>query len=271
MARKITKKAININMDALIAPLKKENLRPSAGREQAIGEFYFLDTSELLPYPNQARKSFDDEELNALAETIKKHGIRQPLTVSKISGVLGQYYVLSGERRLRAAKLIGLQKIPCIILDDLDNADEIALIENLQRKDLHPLEVAKALSEIMTHDKSLSQADLAKGVGLSKKSVSELLTYLALPESIQKVLLDKSIYQRIIFRRLLKCNNELAMKRMLGVERHTNGRSRKRNIFNIYIEDGECGFKKGNVRLTVEEKVKLIDGLENMINEIKNS
>lgn len=271
MVRKITKKEINSNLDAIAAPIKKENLRPSAGREQMIGEFYYLDIESLIPYPSQARTYFDEEELISLSETIEKHGIRQPLTVSKVPDELGKYYVISGERRLRAAKLIKLQKVPCIILDDADNTEEISLIENLQRKDLHPLEIAKALSDILAHDNSIKKIDLAKGVGLSKAYISECLQYLSIPQSIQEILIKRNIYQRVVLRRLLKCNNEHAMRTMLGADKKTNKRPRKRNIYNIYIEDGRCGYKKGNARLTLEEKKELVSSLEEMLEQLKAS
>ena len=271
MARKFTQKKINSNLASIAKPIDKENLRPSAGREDMIGEFYFIDTSTLFPYPNQARTSFDDEELASLSETIEKHGIRQPLTVSKVPDELGKYYVVSGERRLRAAKLINLKKVPCIILSDSDNTDEIALIENLQRKDLHPLEVAKALSEVLSHDSTITQTELAKGVGLSKVYVSEYLQYLTLPLSIQEILLKRNIFQRVVLRRLLKCNNEHAMRTMLGEDKKTSKRPRKRNIFNIYIENGKCSFKKGSARLTVEEKKELVESLEEMLQDLKTN
>ena len=271
MVRKISKKAINSNLDAIASPIKKEALRPSAGREQMIGEFYFLDTNSLFPYPNQARVQFVEEELNRLAETIEKHGVRQPLTVSKIPDELGKYYVVSGERRLRAAKLCNLKKIPCMILSDADNTEEIALIENLQRKDLHPLELAKALLHILEHDKNMTKVELSKGVGLNKAFVSECLQYLSLPDEIQDILLKRNIYQRVILRRLLKCNNVQAMRTMLGEDKKSIKRPRKRNVFNIYIENGKCTYKKGSARLTAEEKEELLRGLEDMISELKAS
>jgi len=269
MPRKFTKRTINSNLDAIAAPITKENLRPSAGREQMIGEFYFLDVMSLSPYPHQARSSFNQEDLESLSKTIEKHGIRQPLTVAKVPDEIGKYYVISGERRLRAAKLVNLKKVPCIILDDADNTDEIALIENLQRKDLHPLEIAKALLDILDNDDSMTKTDLAKGIGLGKAYISECLQYITLPPAIQDVLLKRNIFQRVVLRRLLKCNNEHAMRTMLGEDKKNSKRPRKRNIFNIYIENGKCSFKKGSARLTPEEKVELVNSLEDMLRDLR--
>ena len=269
MVRKITKREINSNLDSIASPIKKEKLRPSAGRENMIGEFYYLDIECLEPYPNQARVQFYNEDLLSLSETIEKHGIRQPLTVCKIPDELGKYYVVSGERRLRAANLINLKKVPCIILSDADNSEEIALIENLQRKDLHPLEVARALSEVLERDKTMTQTSLSKGIGLSKTYISECLQYLSLPKNIQNILLKRNIFQRAILRRLLKCNNEQAMCTMLGEGKEVNNKTRKRNIFNIYIENGQFGFVKGSARLTLDEKEELIKNLEDMLVSLK--
>lgn len=270
MPRKITKKKVSENLSNICAPKNKQELRPSAGRDQSLGEFYFLEIDSLLPFPNQARKNFDVDLLQSLAKTISKHGIRQPLTVAKHPKELGKFYVVSGERRLRAAKLIDLKKIPCIILEDADNKDEIALVENLQRKDLHPLEIAKALNNLLEKDSKLKQSDLANGVGLPKSSVSECLQYLKLPEKVQSILLEKNIHQRTILRRLLKCNSEHAMLTMLGVDRKTSGQARKRSVLNLFIEDGELNLKKGSARLSKTDKKNLIEKLEDFLNELKS-
>lgn len=271
MPRKITKRAVNSNLSNICAPIKKEALRPSAGREKSLGEFYFLEVDSLLPFPNQARKNFDPDLLQALADTISKHGIRQPLTVAKHPEELGKYFVISGERRLRAAKLINLQKIPCIILEDADNKSEIALVENLQRKDLHPIEIAKALHNLLENDEDLTQSSLASGVGLTKSYVSECLQYLQLPEDIQEILLSRNIGQRTILRRLLKCNNQHAMLTMLGVDKKTGKRLRKRAVLNLFIENGELNYKKGAARLTNKDKENLIVKLEEILDDLKSA
>lgn len=271
MPRKITKKVVSANLSNICAPIKKEELRPSAGRDKSLGEFYFLEVDSLQPFPNQARKNFDPELLQSLADTISKHGIRQPLTVSKHPEELGKYFVISGERRLRAAKLLNLDKVPCIILEDADNKDEIALVENLQRKDLHPIEIARALNNLLKNDTTLSQASLAKGVGLTKSNVSEWLLYLNLPENIQDLLVERNISQRTIMRRLLKCNNEHAMHTMLGVNKNSTGRARKRAVLNLFIENGELNYKKGAARLTKKDKEGLIEKLEEILDDLKSA
>src|SRR3990167_11470488 len=128
---------ISPELEMLATPVASQNSRVSIGFEDEVGEFYYFSVEDLIPYKNQARTIFDEEEINKLSETIKEHGIRQPLTILKSINSPNKYEVVSGERRLRAAKLVGLKKVPCIIIRDERHADEISLLENIQRQDLH--------------------------------------------------------------------------------------------------------------------------------------
>jgi len=130
--------------------------RSSIYTENFKGEFYNISVDKLIPFKNQARKIFDEKSMLNLAKTIKEHGIRQPLTVIPSDIREGCYEVISGERRLRAAKSIGMEKVPCIIIHDMLKAEEIALIENIQREDLHPVELLKAFSNLL-HNNSWIQ------------------------------------------------------------------------------------------------------------------
>ena len=127
--------------------------RVSVLNDTQRSEITYLSIEKLLPYRNQARTIFNEEELNALASTIKEHGIRQPLTVLRVATEEDDvaFEVVSGERRLRAAKIASLSKVPCIIIDDHQKAEEIALIENIQRQDLHPVELARSLKLLTEH------------------------------------------------------------------------------------------------------------------------
>jgi ParB family chromosome partitioning protein len=141
------------------------------------------DISELRPNPYQPRKNFDDESLSELTESIRQHGIVQPLIVRK--SIRG-YEIVAGERRFRAAKLAGLTTVPVVVreLDD-DQMMEIALIENLQREDLNPMEIAHAYQKLMNH-LSITQEALAERVGKSRPHVTNFLRLLQLPEEIQE-------------------------------------------------------------------------------------
>ncbi len=146
--RNIRLKEISKSYDKLASPNPNAKLRPSIGLDGNIGEFFYLNVENLKTYSKQARKCFDLEELNKLAETIREHGVRQPLSVIKTEEP-GIYQVISGERRLRAAKISGLEKVPCIILSDTAKVEEIAVIENIQRADLYPIELSNAYTSLL--------------------------------------------------------------------------------------------------------------------------
>ena len=140
--------------------------------------------------PNQPRKIFNEESLNELAESIKTHGILQPLVVTKI----GDYYrIVAGERRFRAAKIAGLTVIPAIVKDLSEKeVREIALVENLQREDLNPMEEAEALYSLLTEN-NLTQEALAHTIGKSRPAVANSLRLLTLPVVVQAMVRDLSI------------------------------------------------------------------------------
>lgn len=262
-------RTVSQKFDDLIAPISDSDLRVSAGREDQIGEFYYLKTDDLLPYPGQARKSFDPLKIEELAQTISLYGIRQPLTVEKAHNQIGKYYVVSGERRLRAAHLINLEKVPCIILNDGDSAEEIALIENIQRMDLHPLELAACYEKMLENGKHGDKKNLSERIGVSPTTVSEHLKYNKLPESVKSVLIENNISSRSILRRLLKCSDEPSMMRMLGIKNASQIVEKKKNIFHAYIKGGQVHFDSKIEGLSSESKNKLIHKLDSFIKELK--
>ena len=150
-------------------------------------EIVELPLSELRPNPYQPRKVFDDEKLNELAESIKEHGIFQPIIVKKsIKG----YEIIAGERRFRASKLAGKEKIPAIIREFSDEAMmEIALLENLQRENLNAIEEANAYKKLLQTLK-LTQEELANRLGKSRSHITNMLGLLELPTSV-KEMIDK--------------------------------------------------------------------------------
>jgi ParB/RepB/Spo0J family partition protein len=132
--------------------------------------------------PDQPRKSFDDEELAELAASLKLHGQLQPCRVRKTSA--GRYIVIAGERRLRAARLAGLPTIDAIVVAERTSVDRVrveAVIENLQRSDLSPLEAANAYRDLLSRW-GVSQAELARRLGVSTSKISRALTLLEAPE-----------------------------------------------------------------------------------------
>ena len=144
-----------------------------------------LRITEIEPNREQPRKNFDDESISALAESIKQHGILQPLLVRPYGS---GYQIVAGERRWRAARMLGLSEVPVQIkeLSDLE-AMQIALIENLQRENLNPVEEAKGYSELV-ESFGMTQEDVAKTVGRSRSSVANAMRLLALPDEVLEML-----------------------------------------------------------------------------------
>ncbi len=139
----------------------------------------------------QPRKAFDEEKLNELASSIKEHGLLEPLLVKKSQDDL--YEIICGERRYRACKLVNLSSIPCLIRDDLElNGYAVALIENIQREDLNPVEMANAFL-LMLNECNLTQEELAKNLGKSRSSITNILRINNLHDEIKNMIVDGQI------------------------------------------------------------------------------
>ncbi|MBQ9181464.1 MAG: ParB/RepB/Spo0J family partition protein [Bacilli bacterium] len=153
-------------------------------------EIIEVPIDELRPNPYQPRKVFDESAIQELAESIKEHGVFQPIIVKK--SVKG-YEIVAGERRFRASKLVGLKKIPAIIRNFTDEQMmEIGLLENLQRENLNPIEEADAYN-MMLNNLNLTQDELSKKVGKSRSYVTNMLGLLRLPKSVQEMVANSSI------------------------------------------------------------------------------
>ena len=149
-----------------------------------------VPVESIRPNPYQPRKTFDKEKLKELSESIKKHGIIQPLIVRK-KGL--NYELVAGERRLRAARLAKLQTVPVLVREyDEKQMRELSLVENIQRHDLNPLEEAKAIQELMKQC-GYTQAKAAERLGRSRAAVANLLRMLNLPEELQAMIADEKV------------------------------------------------------------------------------
>ena len=144
--------------------------------------YQMLPIHKVEPNPDQPRRDFDPEELQSLADSIATHGIVQPLTVRELRS--GYYQIIAGERRWRAARMAELHEVPAVIIEADDRkVMELALIENLQRQDLNPVEEALGYQTLMG-DYGLTQEDAAKRVGKSRPAVANALRLLNLPEKV---------------------------------------------------------------------------------------
>jgi ParB family chromosome partitioning protein len=176
--------------------------RSPEGREQADRGFlktkplskdaiFHIEIHKIKPNPHQPRRYFDEESLKELANSIREHGILQPLVVSKIEketeyGSDVEYQLIAGERRLRAAQMIGLERVPAIVKNVAKDAErlEMAIVENLQRSDLNPIETARAYAKLQDVF-GLTQQEIATRLGKSRETIANTLRLLKLPTEIQ--------------------------------------------------------------------------------------
>ena len=152
-----------------------------------------IKISRITPRGDQPRKNFDDNALQVLADSIREHGVIQPIVVREVSILDGNYEIIAGERRWRAAKMAGLDEIPAVIMtgDELKIA-EVALIENVQRKDLNPIEEAMAYKALIERF-GLKQEEVAQQAGKSRSSIANMLRLLELPDSVLALVQDEKL------------------------------------------------------------------------------
>jgi ParB family chromosome partitioning protein len=164
------------------------SLQPSA-------HIFYIETERISPNPHQPRREFNEEELGSLASSIKQYGVLQPLVVTKreIDHQFGrrvEYELLAGERRLRAARLAGFTQVPVIIKEADDQKKlELALIENVQREDLNPIEEAQAYKKLADNF-SFTQEEIAERVGKSREAIANKIRLLSLPRDVQQYVSD---------------------------------------------------------------------------------
>lgn len=175
--------AIDTDDELFDTPSRKKS--KSTDSESGVTEIKLID---IEPNRKQPRKAFDAEPLEALADSIKTHGIIQPILVSPTGN--GTYRIVAGERRWRASKLAGLKTVPCIIREYKDiEISELALVENLQREDLNPLEEAEGYQNLM-NEFGLTQEEISARVGKSRSAVANALRLNNLPPEIKKMVTD---------------------------------------------------------------------------------
>ena len=243
-----------------------DDFSPEPGQETITK----LPLQKVEPNPNQPRRSFDEEELQALADSIAEHGILQPLAVRALDG--GFYQIIAGERRWRAARMAGLDEVPVVVLDADDRTVmELALIENLQRQDLNPMEEAEGYRVLM-EDYGLTQEQAAARVGKSRPAVTNALRLLALPDEVRAMVengtlsagharavlslpserLQKAAAQRIIALRLSVRQAEAMCKRMAAGEKTEKPKS---ELTVDYV--GEC---EKALTKQLGRRVKIVSG-----------
>ena len=169
------RKALGRGLSALLGTSASEAFESDKLRE--------IDIDRIVPNTQQPRKHFGEEGLNELADSIRAHGVIQPIVVQALPDNF--YQLIAGERRWRAAQRIGLSRLPAVVREsDIDSSLEIALIENLQREDLNPIEEAQAYEKLIV-EFGLTQEEVARRVGKNRVTISNMLRLLRLPAEVQ--------------------------------------------------------------------------------------
>lgn len=168
------------------SPNAEAESQPAIAPEERVNIVLFVPVDHIRANPHQPRREFDEERLDELASSIKKHGLIQPITVRYIGEK--RFELISGERRLRASRLAGIKEIPAYIREaDDEQSMSFALIENIQREELNPLEVAMGYQRLV-QEFDYTQAEVAERVGKNRTTVTNMLRLLTLPDYIQKAL-----------------------------------------------------------------------------------
>lgn len=205
--------------------------RPAVESPPKTANIFYIEVEKITPNPQQPRREFNEEELTSLANSIRQYGVLQPLVVTKKEievphGRRVEYELLAGERRLRASKLAGFSQVPVIIKEADDQQKlELALIENVQREDLNPIEEAQAYKKL-ADEFSLTQEEVADKVGKSRETVANKLRLLALPKDVQQYISDELIAEG--HGKVLLSVGSPERQRMLAKETIKNGWSVRR-------------------------------------------
>ncbi len=265
----MNKKGLGKGLGALISAANEE-VNEEINEKKGIVE---LKINDIEPNINQPRKKFDDEKLLKLSESIKKHGVVQPIIVKKEDNT---YRIVAGERRWRAARMAGLKTIP-VIIKELSERQvmEIALIENLQREDLNPIEEAEAFERLL-NEYNLTQEELSEAIGRSRSAIANTIRLLGLSEKVKNCLinqditsgharailsvdnkeLQEKICDEIIEKNLTVRQTETLVKRFISEEKKENKKNKenKNNDEYLKIEENLQGIFGTKVRLVSNNK-----------------
>lgn len=230
-------------------------------------EIIEVSLDDIIPNRFQPRLSFDEQGLNELAESIRQHGIIQPLVLRKIGD---KYEIIAGERRYKASYIAGLTKVPAVIIDLNDNESaEVAIVENIQRKDLSPIEEAKSYKKLLDRG-YLTQDQLASRMGKNQSTVSNKLRLLNLDEKVQDALLNNKISERHA-RSLLKLDNKEEQKEVLDeiMEKRLNVRDTE-DLINRKLNGEDEFINVPNLsNASIEEKFDF-NNIPNITSDYKN-
>lgn len=207
-----------------------------SGKYKIGGQIILIPQEEIYPNPNQPRRRFDFDELEGLAQSIRQNGIIQPIAVRVNNR--GEYELISGERRLRASRLVGVTQIPCIIMEASDEKSALfALLENVQRCDLDFFEEAVAIEKLLT-DYGMTRDEICKKLGKAPPTISNKLRLLRLPEEIRLRITQENLTERHA-RAMLRLTSVSQMERAMSIiaEKRLNVAETERLVSQILQND----------------------------------
>lgn len=244
------KKVLGRGLGALIP--QREKPEPVAGPQTGAGALE-VPIGQISPNPLQPRKTFNDSSIEELARSVREHGIIQPLVVTRTGE--NRYKLIAGERRYRAAQKAGLATVPIVVKEELAEGDalQVALIENIQREDLNPIEEALAYHQLH-EDFGLTQEEIAKRVGKERSTVANFLRLMKLPDPVKKLLasgqlsmgharallaVDSAKKQEQLAERVVKRNLNVRQTEMLAAESSPNKAVEKKEEKDVFTRDAE--------------------------------
>lgn len=273
MTKPPTKGGLGKGLDVLFSGSEAETVETQTAINEAaekIDTILQIEVNKIKSNPYQPREEFDEASLKELAESIKQKGVIQALTIRKLED--GSYELITGERRLRAAKIAGLEKIPAYVLDVTSKEDllEIALIENIQRKDLNPIEIAQGYVRLI-EECSLTQEQVAVKVGKSRAVVTNYLRMLRLPEEIKTSIrkgeltegharailsLDNEVEQLLLWKKIV--GESLSVRKAEEITKTKKRKPREKKIYEITNQDkAAIDFLESKFREHFGTKVKI--------------
>ena len=210
----MVKKGLGRGFESLIpTDLVEENFDPTANEDEKVSNLRVLAIDEITPDPDQPRRHFDEEALESLAQSIREHGVLQPIVVTPAKN---GFEIVAGERRWRAAKIANLTKLPAIVRTlGAQHKLELSIIENIQRADLNPLETATAYLKLKNQF-NLTDAEIAKRVGKASSTISNQVRLLALPDFAREALAEGKITEGHA-RQILALPEEKVQKQLLDL------------------------------------------------------
>lgn len=252
-------------LDADFSGLNQQTVQEAPVNEVKVVK---VPISQIFPNPYQPRKTFADEALADLCASIKEYGVLQPLLVSPADD--GRYMLIAGERRLRASRLANLTEVPVIISDyTSQQIAEIALIENLQREDLHFLEEAEGYEQLM-NEFHLTQEAMAARVGKKQSTIANKLRLLRLTAPVRKVLVEAGLSERHA-RALLKLDDDAKRLEVLAVVVEKNFSVRQTEDYIARLFDAGDKEKEKKRRMVIVNDVRIyLNSIKQVVNSIKD-